>query len=103
MIGLLTLLLPLASGAAEELGFTRSVLNVADGGIRLALRDVDGDGDRDLLVIDDEGVAVRLQVEGAFSATDDRVRPWPAADLAWTLVDLTGEGRKREAAKPAVE
>jgi len=83
--------------ASTELA--RTVLRVEDDATMLALSDVDGDGDQDLLLVDSLGIHVRLLSDaGTFSDADDVLRTWPAENLAWTLVDLAGDGRTSLAA-----
>jgi len=80
--------------ALQEVEFAHSAVLVVDPDARLALCDVDADDDEDLVVLDAGGAHVRLQgADGTFSGADDVAFPWPAANLAWTLVDAAGDGR----------
>jgi len=86
---------PLAPAAraprAAEDGFVLSGIVETQGDNVLALRDVDGDGDLDLLVVDDLGVSLRrLGADGRFAREADAVLLWPARDLGWELADLDG-------------
>jgi len=87
-------LLLLAAGAAAQADFVSSVVDVPAPTTRYALRDVDGDGRRDLLSIDLAGVALRrLRADGTFPAADDSTLAWPADTVGWSLADLEGDGR----------
>lgn len=58
-----------------------------------ALRDMDGDGDLDLLRIDTAGVALRrLGANGEYAAEDEHLLEWPGPDLGWHLADVDGDG-----------
>jgi FG-GAP-like repeat len=92
-----TLLLLLLAGAAaaQTPGFTSSVSEVQGGSTRIALRDFDGDGRKDLLLVDVEGLALRrLRPDGTFPDADDSRLAWPSATTGWTLADLDGDGRQ---------
>ena len=87
-------LLALLSGAAAaQNGFASSVCEVPAGSTRIALRDLDGDGRRDLLFVDAEGVALRrLRADGTFPEADESRFAWPSTTLGWSLSDLDGNG-----------
>jgi len=68
-------------------------VHVPADGTRLALRDVDGDGRRDIVGIAPEGLRVTLQLaDGSFQAGERPTFPWPGDHLAWCLADLNGDG-----------
>ena len=87
-----------AAGApADELDFAHTSVRANDD-VTLALRDLDGDGDQDLLLFDESGVEVRyLDEQGSFPAAGVRL-DWPSDHLAWTLVDLDQDGATEIAA-----
>ena len=67
---------------------------VSDGQARLALRDLDGDGRKDLLAVAPEGLSWRrLREDGTFPAVDDGLLAWPSKTVGWTVVDLDADGR----------
>ena len=67
---------------------------VPDGLTRLALRDLDGDGRRDLLIVDPAGLAWRrLREDGSFSPADDGALAWPSPTVGWNVADLDADGR----------
>jgi len=68
-------------------------LTLPNDGSRLALRDLDGDGDQELLRFDETGVAVRLLGADGVFASAESLLPWPSTRVAWDLVDLDGDGR----------
>ncbi len=87
-------LLLLAAGAAAQADFASSVVEVSTPTTRYALRDLDGDGRRDLLAIGLDGLALRrLGDDGTFPAADDSALAWPAETVGWSLADLEGDGR----------
>jgi FG-GAP-like repeat len=80
-----------ARAGAQE--FSTSVVHVADASQRLALRDVDGDGRRDLLTIGLSGVSLRmLPKEGAYPEAASGTFDWPSETVGWSLADLDGDG-----------
>lgn len=86
----------LAGPAAAQPDFVLSGVVEPQGDHVIALRDVDGDGDHDLLLVDDMGVRLRrLATDGRFAdeGEDEEALPWPARDLGWDLADLDGDGR----------
>jgi hypothetical protein len=84
----------LAAGAAAQADFASSLVEVAAPTTRYALRDMDGDGRRDLLAIGLDGLALRrLREDGTFPAADEGTLPWPAETVGWSLADLEGDGR----------
>jgi hypothetical protein len=87
-------LLLLAAGTAAQVDFASSLVEVSAPTTRYALRDLDGDGRRDLLAIGLDGLALRrLRDDGSFPAADDSTLAWPAETVGWTLADLEGDGR----------
>lgn len=61
---------------------------------RIALRDMDGDGLRDLVGISNTGLNIWfLQADGRYSSVIGAHLPWPADRLAWELADLDQDGR----------
>lgn len=71
-----------------------TVLHRPAGDGLLALRELDGDGRLDLVLLRPSGFGVRFQRDdGCFPADQDTQRPWPAAHLAWDLVDLDRDRR----------
>ncbi len=74
-------------------GLAATYVTLPDDGSRLAFRDLDGDGDQELLRIDKTGVAVRaLGADGVFAAAE-ALFTWPGERVAWDLVELDGDGR----------
>jgi hypothetical protein len=87
------LLALLAGAAAGQNGFASSVCEVPQGSTRIALRDLDGDGRRDLLFVDSDGVALRrLRADGTYPEADDSRFAWPSTTTGWSLSDLDGNG-----------
>jgi len=87
------LALLLAAGAAAQADFASSLVEVPGKSTRFALRDLDGDGRRDLLAIDLDGVALRhLRDDRTYPAAPDGTLEWPADTVGWTLDDLDGDG-----------
>lgn len=88
---------PGASGVATpgltSPGLVETRVSVPNDGTRLALRDLDGDGDQELLRIDRVGIAVRtLGPDGAYGLAEALLR-WPSQRVSWDLVDLDSDGR----------
>jgi hypothetical protein len=89
---LVSALLLLAATAPGQ-DFASTLYPVPDDTTRLALRDVDGDGRRDLLAVDVAGIALRrLRADGTFPDQDDSVMAWPSSTVGWALADLEGDG-----------
>ena len=79
-------------GAHGDEGFVANRLTLAPEA-RLALRDIDGDGDDDLLLFRAAGVGLRrLGADGRFAPEDEGFLAWPSGHLAWDLADLDGDG-----------
>jgi hypothetical protein len=73
--------------------FAVSTLPIAAEDVIHALRDMDGDGDLDLLRIDTDGVALRRMGDnGEYAAADEGQLPWPSPDVGWHLTDMDGDG-----------
>jgi len=67
---------------------------VSDPLTRLALRDLDGDGRKDLIAVAPEGLSWRrLRDDGTFPAVDDGLLAWPSSTVGWTVADLDADGR----------
>lgn len=70
-----------------------STMPIAADDVLHALRDMDGDGDLDLLRIDAAGVALRrLDASGEYAADDESLVAWPGPDVGWHLADCDGDG-----------
>ncbi|MCP3918497.1 MAG: VCBS repeat-containing protein [bacterium] len=78
--------------APQDPALLESKVTVTRGQAVLALRDFDGDGDSDLLRIDDAGVSLRFFAKGHFPPEDDLHLAWPSERVAWDLTDLDGDG-----------
>ena len=71
-----------------------SVYAVKDGQTRLGLRDLDGDGRKDLLAVGPMGLSWRrMREDGSFGDADDGALKWPSTTVGWTVVDLEKDGR----------
>jgi hypothetical protein len=67
---------------------------VPDAQTKLALRDLDGDGRRDLLVVGPTGLSWRrLREDGSFPAADDGALAWPTPTVGWNVADLDADGK----------
>lgn len=85
-------LLLLATAATAQ-DFVSSVVELPSRAVRLALRDFDGDGRRDLLALDTGGLALRrLRADGSYAQEPDTTLEWPSETTGWTLDDLDGDG-----------
>ncbi len=86
------------SGSGASAGsnaFVETLVSVGTPGTRLALRDMDGDGRRDLLRIGPFGISLRrLLADGSFEPPDREGAQleWPGARVAWDLADLDADG-----------
>ncbi|MFT5285105.1 MAG: hypothetical protein ACI8TQ_001266 [Planctomycetota bacterium] len=81
------------NGMSGDSGFMESRFEVANDGTRLALRDLDGDGARDLIWITSTGLKLRLlKPNGAYASGFDAELPWPAKNTIWDFADLDGDG-----------
>ncbi|QDU83002.1 FG-GAP repeat protein [Planctomycetes bacterium Pla163] len=75
-----------------------TVIELEDDATRVALRDLDGDGRRDVVLVGPAGVRVRIQdADGTFgpergTADGAELFRWPGDHLAWCLADLDGDG-----------
>jgi hypothetical protein len=86
-----TALLLAATAAGQE--FASSTYAVPASTTRLALRDMDGDGRRDLLAVDHDGLALRrLHADGTLAGEDESTFAWPSDTTGWALADLDGDG-----------
>ena len=90
--------LALGAGAAQDVAGpgapAASGYVVSDPQTRLGLRDLDGDGRKDLLVVAPEGLSWRrLRDDGTFPAVDDGLLAWPSTTVGWTVADLDADGR----------
>jgi hypothetical protein len=66
---------------------------VLDEHTRLALRDLTGDGRKDLLIVDPVGLALRrLDAEGRYPEVGESRIGWPSDTVGWNLADLDGDG-----------
>jgi len=86
-----------AAGApAQQPRFVESALEVPRHGTRLLLEDVDGDGRRDVVRVDERGVSVHpLGPDGRLrERAEGRVR-WPSGTVGWDVADLRDDGRAR--------
>ncbi|MGQ0552778.1 MAG: FG-GAP repeat domain-containing protein [Planctomycetota bacterium] len=60
---------------------------------KLALRDLDGDGRRDLIAIGLPGISWRrLGEDGRLADKDQSLFTWPSETVGWNLADLDGDG-----------
>lgn len=70
-----------------------TLLRLPRGEQRLLLRDFDGDGGIDLLLVDERGFGLRRLREGGYSESDDAFLAFPSQRMAWEVADLDGDGR----------
>jgi hypothetical protein len=78
---------------AEDGGPVGSVYAVLDDATRLAVRDLTGDGRKDLLIVDPDGLALRrLEADGRYDALRESRVAWPSQTVGWNLADLDGDG-----------
>ncbi len=92
-VALLPVALALCPARAAAQDFASSLLLVPDASQRFALRDVNGDGRRDLIGIGLDGLSLRLLTdEGAYPEEPSGRFPWPSETVGWYLADLDGDG-----------
>lgn len=93
MIALLLGLVLLGAPVGDDGSLAVTTIELPAEGAELYLRDADGDGDLDLLRVDEDGVHVRLlDADGTYGEGDDDHLPWPAEQLGWHLVDVDADG-----------
>jgi hypothetical protein len=83
------------SPAAQEVGAPDLTISdiFVDPADVVQLRDVDGDGDLDIVCLRDDGIAVYLLNEdGSYPEVPGGHLAWPARDVAWQVEDVDGDG-----------
>lgn len=84
---------PPANEPPSERAWQSFDYSVPDDGTRIALRDVNGDGRRDLIEVAPDGFRLLIQhPDGSFPTGDRPTFVWPGNHLAWCLADLSGDG-----------
>lgn len=83
----------LALDARSEVDtFAETKLEIPMRGVTLALRDLTGDGELELVRIDAGGVHVRALDEEKTYSRVGTLLPWPNETIGWDLADLDGDG-----------
>lgn len=85
-----------AAGTVAETA-VETILRFPDDGSRLALRELDGDGVKDLALAGPDGIVVlRLQDDGRFDVAaterEQAMLAWPAGRVGWDFADLDADG-----------
>jgi hypothetical protein len=86
---------PDAPGASDAPGSgpVGSLYPVLDDSTRLALRDLTGDGRKDLLIVDPDGIALRrMEADGRYAELRESRIDWPSHTVGWNVADLDGDG-----------
>jgi len=84
---------PEGGRAASDDAFAETRVEVPRNGAVLALRDLTGDGRKELVEIDGSSLRVRrLGASGEYEAAA-RMLPWTGQRVGWDLADLDGSGR----------
>jgi len=74
-------------------GPVESLISIGDKRDRLAVEDVDRDGDKDLLFATATGFNVHyMDAQKKYPSEPDAVIAWPSDHMAWDLADLDGDG-----------